>query len=155
ECIRKLTDSGVPVVMLTGNHDIPNVAGRAHAMEIYYTLGIQNIQIISKPDVLQIETRGGTAQVAGLPYLVRSKALAREEWQGKSTEEVRKAIESQYEKYLEDLAGRCDSSLPTVMMGHFWVRDARLNSWQQSYFNPTEPKVSISWLKNNAFDYVA
>src|SRR5262245_45796800 len=53
-CIRRITECGVPVVMLTGNHDIPNVRGRANAMEIYRTLGVDNVYIISKPDVLTV-----------------------------------------------------------------------------------------------------
>src|SRR5690349_9813188 len=64
DCIRRLTQAGVPVVMLTGNHDIPNVRGRAHAMEIYRTLGVTNVHIVSRPEILVIETSGGPVQIA-------------------------------------------------------------------------------------------
>jgi predicted MPP superfamily phosphohydrolase len=37
--LKRLTDAGVPVVMLVGNHDIPNTRGKAHALEIYGLLG--------------------------------------------------------------------------------------------------------------------
>src|ERR1041385_7476483 len=54
-CIRRLTEAGIPVVMLTGNHDIPSVKGRAHAMEIYGTLGVDNVTILNRPEVVAIE----------------------------------------------------------------------------------------------------
>ena len=40
QCVRRLTDAGVPVVILVGNHDIPNTVGKAHAVEIFATLGL-------------------------------------------------------------------------------------------------------------------
>lgn len=55
-CIRRLTEAGLPVVMLTGNHDLPNSRARANAIEIYQTLGIKNVYILNKPDVLTVET---------------------------------------------------------------------------------------------------
>src|ERR1043165_8511948 len=63
QCMRRLTENGVPVVMLTGNHDVPNVRGRANAMEIYRTLGVHNVHIISKPSVITIETTAGPVQI--------------------------------------------------------------------------------------------
>ena len=32
DCIRRLTDRGVPVVMIAGNHDMPSIRGRANAV---------------------------------------------------------------------------------------------------------------------------
>src|SRR5437016_14192423 len=58
-CIRRLTDRGVPVVLLAGNHDMPAVRGRAHAVEIYRTLGVTNVHVISKPETIRVETGAG------------------------------------------------------------------------------------------------
>src|SRR5690349_23838648 len=46
-CIRLLTDQGIPVVLLTGNHDMPAIRGRANAIEIYRTLGVTNVHVMS------------------------------------------------------------------------------------------------------------
>lgn len=155
-CIRKLTQAGIPVVMLTGNHDIPGVKGRAHAMEIYGTLGVDNVTILHQPSVVVIETSGGPVQIAAMPYMMRGFLLAREEYVGKTTEHIRTSMEQRYHEYLEDLAGKVDRSLPTVLMGHFWVRGAQLSQWQQTYFNPNEPQVAISDLaRPEVWDYVA
>jgi DNA repair protein SbcD/Mre11 len=155
ECIRLLTECGVPVVMLTGNHDIPNVRGRAHAMEIYRTLGVTNVHILSSPELLIVETNGGPVQLAALPYMMKGSMLARDELLGKSVEEVRQEMEKRYAEHVEELAARADRRLPTVLMGHFWVRNARLSGWQQGYFNVNEPQVDKEVLARPEFDYVA
>jgi exonuclease SbcD len=155
-CMKRLTDRGIPVVMVTGNHDVPGVRGRAHAMEIYRTLGVKDIHIYSKPDLDVIETPGGKVQIAAMPYLMRGFMLAREDFQGKSAVEIKELMEAKYHEYLDDLASRADSKLPTILIGHFWVRNARLSTWQNGYFNVNEPQVNLSDLaRPDVFDYVA
>jgi exonuclease SbcD len=90
-----------------------------------------------------------------MPYLMKGFMLAREEFLGKTVEEARQAMETRYAEYIADLAGRCDSALPTIFMGHFWVRGTRLSAWQQGYFNVNEPQVEVSDLARPEFDYVA
>lgn len=155
ECIRRLTERDIPVVMLTGNHDIPNVRGRAHAMEIWRTLGVTNVHIIHQPELLVVETSGGPVQIAAMPYLMRGFLLAREDALGKSPDDVRVLMEQKYADYLKTLAEQADKTLPTILMGHFWVRNARLSSWQQGYFNVNEPQIDLADLTQDPFDYVA
>jgi exonuclease SbcD len=154
-CIRLLTDQGVPVVMVTGNHDMPNVRGRAHAIEIYRTLGVSNVHIIQQPEVCLIETTGGTVQIAGLPFFMKGSVLTREESYGKTLTEVKEIIEQRYRDALNALASECDLFLPTILLGHFWVAGSVLSSWQQSYFNVNEPQVAVRDLTRPEFDYVA
>src|SRR5437763_1157010 len=99
-CIRRLTERGIPVVMLTGNHDIPNVRGRANAVEIYRTLGVDKVHVISKPAVITIETAAGAVQVAGMPYLIKSFQMSREEFAGKTGDEIREMMEAKYSEQL-------------------------------------------------------
>lgn len=154
-CLRELTGQGVPVVLLTGNHDMPNVRGRANALEIYRTLGVQGVEILSQPDVRIVQTAGGPVQIAALPYLMRGILLAKEELEGKDADEVRQALVERYGQWIRDLAARCDTTLPTILLGHFWVSSARLSTWQQGYLSTTEPQVQVSEAANDAFDYVA
>ncbi len=155
-CIRKVTDRGIPVVMVTGNHDVPGVRGRAHSMEIYRTLGVNNVHILSKPEVIVVETAAGPVQVAAMPYLMRGFMLAREEFIGKTADEIKEMMEAKYAEYLVDLASRLDASIPSILLGHFWVRDARLSTWQNGYFNVNEAQVNLSDLtRPGTFDYVA
>ena len=158
-CIRKLTDRGVPVVMIVGNHDMPNVRGRANAIEIYRILGVDNVTIISQPERVDIQTGRGKVRILGLPYLMKGLVVAREEFQGKSLDETRLLFEARYTAYINSLADSItdepDDDSPVLFMGHFWVNGAKLSTWQQGYFSNQEPQVSLSDLKNPAFDYVA
>ena len=43
--IRRLSEAGIATFLLVGNHDLPNAEGRAHALEIYSTLGVPNVYV--------------------------------------------------------------------------------------------------------------
>jgi len=77
QCVRRLTDASVPVVILVGNHDLPNTVGKAHAVEIFATLGLPGVTVIGQPGLHLIETAVGRVQVVGLPYITRSFLLSR------------------------------------------------------------------------------
>lgn len=154
-CIRALADAGIPVVMVTGNHDVPNVRGRAHAMDIYKTLAVDKVYVLNEPQVLTVETADGRAQIAAMPYLIRGLQLAREEMAGKSGEDLKKAMEGKFCDWIENLAGQCDPSLPTILLSHAWVAEARVTPWQQSTMNVNEPVIPVSALARPEFDYVA
>ena len=154
QSIRRLTDAGVPVVMVTGNHDLPNSRSRANAIEIYRTLGIENVHIINKPELLTIETKAGPVQIAGIPYLLRSAVFSKEESRSKSIVETTDLLVVKYNDYIEYLASKLDPDIPSVLLGHFWLKNASVSS-QGMYLNVSEPEVLVSSAANPAFDYVA
>src|SRR5579871_2052995 len=158
DCIRRLTDAGVPVVLLVGNHDMPAIRGRANAVEIYRTLGVTNVNVLSRPETIVIPTRRGPVRVAGMPYLIKGYSVAREDFLGKTLDETRQMLEDKYADYLQQLADEAlaaGDDAPTILLGHFWANGAKLSHWQQSYLNLAEPQVPLSALTNPAFDYVA
>lgn len=158
DCIRRLTDAGIPVVLLVGNHDMPSIRGRANAIEIYRTLGVTNVHVLSKAEILMVETAAGPVRIAALPYLVKGYSVAREEFQGKTLDETRQLLETKYAEYIQWLADQvheANDAIPTLFLGHFWVNGAKLSAWQQSYLNVSEPQVPLSALTDPAFDYVA
>lgn len=159
ECIRRLSDKDIPVVLLTGNHDLPVMKGRANAIEIYRTLGVEKVYVYSRPEVECIPTKRGTLRVAAMPYLAKGVLIGREELKHFSLDETRRYVEERYCFYIEELAKKvreAEDDIPTVLMGHFWVSGAKLSSWQQGYLgNSNEPQVPLSVLTNPAFDYVA
>lgn len=155
--LKRLTDTGVPVAMLVGNHDIPNTRGRAHALEIYGLLGGAGVTIYSRPEVHAISTRRGEVAIAGMPYLVRSNVIAQDAAKGKTVEEVAGLVRERYEDYVQGLAERCQAEFPdhlAVLMGHFTVADARVGV-QGFLLNPSEPQVSAGALAREPFRYVA
>ncbi|MDX1931464.1 MAG: exonuclease SbcCD subunit D [Capsulimonadales bacterium] len=156
--LKRLTDAGVPVALLVGNHDIPNTRGRAHALEIYGLLGGAGVTILQSPETVRIATRKGTVLVAGMPYLTRSRVLAQEEARAKSVEEVALLIRDRYIDYIAEL-GREVAQYPhylAILTGHFTLSEARLGVGTQGFLlNPNEPQVPVSAVALPNFDYVA
>jgi len=154
--LKRLTDAGVPVVLLVGNHDIPNTRGKAHALEIYGLLGGAGVTILSAPDVTSIQTRRGTVLVAGMPYLTRSRVIAKEEVRDKTVEDVAHHIRDAYANYIAELATKVAERPDhiAVLTGHFTVADARIGT-QNFLLNPAEPQIPVSAVALPQFDYVA
>jgi exonuclease SbcD len=155
QCLSRLTERGIPVVMLAGNHDIPSTKGRANTIEIFGALAGRLLRIFDVPGVAVIETaQGRSVQIAAMPYLIKSLVLAREEYKDKGVQETTQLVVERYVTGIAHLAAQCDPALPTVLMGHFSVANARLSANQVGYLI-NEPEVPLSSLTQPPFDYVA
>ena len=53
--IRRLSQAGLPTVLAAGNHDVPNAVGRAHTMEIFATLDVENVYVARSPEVIDVD----------------------------------------------------------------------------------------------------
>lgn len=161
-CLKRLIDAGVPVVLLVGNHDIPNTRGRAHALEIYGLLNPgagragAGVIILPMPEVATVATRKGEVLVAGMPYLTRSRVVAKEGVRAKTVEEIAHHIRDSYATYIgqlaQEVAERPDHI--ALLTGHFTISDARVGT-QGFLLNPNEPQVPVSEVALPVFDYVA
>ncbi len=155
QCLSRLTGAGVPVVLLAGNHDIPNTKGRANAIEIFGAFSGDMLRVFDKPDHAVVETKNGSqVQIAAMPYLIKSLVLSREEHKDKGVQETTQLIVDRYVSGINSLAAACDPALPTILMGHFSVTNAKLSANQVGYLT-NEPEVPLSALTQAPFDYVA
>ena len=155
QCLAKLTTAGVPVVLLAGNHDIPNTKGRANAIEIFGALAGDNLKVFDTPGRAVVTTKQGRpVQIVAMPYLIKSLVLSREENKDKGVQETTQLIVDRYTSGIAALAAQCDPLLPTVLMGHFSVTNAKLSANQVGYLT-NEPEVPLSALTQSPFDYVA
>lgn len=155
QCLRKLTQEGVPVVLLTGNHDIPNMRGRANSIEIFSAIAGDLVTVLDKPGLHLLKARNGQdVQIAAVPYLIKSTVLSREEYKNKSVLETNDLIVERYIHEIDELASKCDPDLVTIFLGHFSVESAKMSAY--SPINAaTEPIVPLAALARSAFDYVA
>jgi exonuclease SbcD len=143
--LKRLTEAGIPVVMLVGNHDIPNTRGRAHALEIYGLLGGAGVEILHSPRVVTIGTRKGDVLLGGMPYLSRSRVLTQEEARGKSVEDVAHLVRDRYASYIGEMAQEASGQREyvAILTGHFTVAEARVGV-QGFLHNPNEPQVPVA-----------
>ncbi len=152
--ILRLTQAEIPVFLLPGNHDIPSTASRATTVEIFQTLGVENVWVAPLPGTYRIETRGGILQIVALPWVSRSRLLSKEEYKDTSLQEVDALITQKVESILEAEIGGLDPRLPSLLVAHGSLFGAVYSS-ERSVMLGQEVVLPRSAVINPAFDYVA
>lgn len=150
----RLSAAGIPVFLVVGNHDMPNVVGRATALEIFRTLDVPNIHIGDRITTYRIDTAAGPVQVVAVPWPMRSGLLAREESRGMTPDQVNEAIQERLSRLIRAEAGALDPEIPSILAGHMSVSGAVVGS-EQSMMLGRDPVLLKSDVALPAFDYVA
>ena len=128
--IARLSNEGIPVFLLVGNHDTPHVIGRATALEIFRTLDVSNVHIGDSVKISLIETPSGPVQVLGVPWIRRSAFLAQGETRGLTPDQVNEAIQERLARTISTLAADLDPGTPAVLAGHVSIGSAKAGSEQ-------------------------
>ena len=152
--IARLANTGVPVFLLVGNHDLPHVVGRASALEIFHTLDVRNVSVAERLDTYAVQTRQGPLQVVGLPWIRRSAFLAREETRNLTLEQITEQLEQRLTRLLQGRIGSLDPSIPAILCAHVTVSTAKLSS-ERSMMLGNDHQLLLGTVANSAFDYVA
>jgi len=152
--IKRLADAGVPVVMLVGNHDLPAMVQRASSVDIFRTLEVPNVIVGRVEEVHRVETRHGPVQVAAVPYPVRQRLLAHDEYRGLSIEQLDEALQRIVTRNIQAMAARLDPDVPAVLTAHLSVSGATFGS-ERSVMIGRDAVVLKSALADPAWDYVA
>ncbi|MCX7912757.1 MAG: exonuclease subunit SbcD, partial [Dehalococcoidales bacterium] len=155
--INRLASSGIPVLLLNGNHDLPNTRGRATATEIFATLALKNVHVVwRRPETCRITTKSGLIQVTAIPWLRRDGFLTREETKNLSTEEITRKMEEKIGEVIAARAAELDPSLPAVLCAHVAVSGIQVGRSSETYMSlGQEPTVLLSNIAHPAYDYVA
>jgi len=152
--IWKLASSGIPVFLLTGNHDLPNAIGRATTMEIFRTLEIENVIVANTPGTYRVEIKDGPLQVVALPWARRSALLSREETKSLTFDEVNERLERIITERLMAEVEALDQSLPAILAAHVSVSTATSGS-ERGMIMGHDYVLLKSNVANPIFDYVA
>jgi exonuclease SbcD len=152
--INRLAQKGIPVLLLTGNHDLPNAFGRATATEIFDTLAIQKVYVSSRPDIYRIPTRSGILQIVSLPWLRRSALLSREETKNLKLKQINERLEQVLTDIITANAQKLDPKLPAILAAHVWVVGAKVGS-ESSMTIGQEHTLLPGSIAQPAFDYIA
>ena len=164
--IRRLSEAGISTFLLVGNHDLPNAEGRAHALEIYRTLGVANVHVGDaslfaeggrRPVVMA--TRAGPLQVAFLPWPQVSRWLAAHPEAGSMTiDQQMRQVEEEMGRLIAEEAAALDPDLPAILTAHVSINDflVRENSGSEKWMTVgTAPTMLKSALSEGSFDYIA
>ena len=152
--IARLTDRGIEVFLLTGNHDLPNAFGRAASLEIFDTLSIRNVTVAQQPDLHRVETGGGPVQVLAVPWLRRSFLAAQEDAKDLSFEQQNEYIQGFLEGSVRRILDEVDPDAPTVIAAHVTVGPARVGS-ERSMMLGTDYVLLPGLFQDRRVDYAA
>jgi len=155
--LKRLADSGVPVILLVGNHDMATADRAASSLEIFGVLDVPGVIVAAREELHQITCRRGQPlQVATVPYPQRSRLLAHEQFQNMTLDDLDLAIGQIMHANLTDLAAEAQErpDIPAVLTAHLTVSEAKQGS-EQSVMIGRDVVVLKSLLADPAWDYVA
>ena len=151
---RLVKEGGIPVFSVIGNHDAPQMAGRATSLEIFPTLEAENVYIADQLRTYKVPTRKGTIQLLALPWIKRAAFLARDETRDLNIEQITNMLEERINMLLDKEVSGLSSSLPTILCGHITASSASAGS-ERNMMLGKDHTILLGKLANPIFDYVA
>jgi exonuclease SbcD len=152
----RLSQAGIPTVLLVGNHDVSPATHRAHTLQEYQTLAVPHLLVAERLSLLGPDQLGIPAQVITLPWVSRSALLARTEIAGKSSDEILAILEERVADGVEHLLSQSDDSIPLILLAHVSVRGMGATfSSERAVMLGHELTLSGGLVRDKRWDYVA
>ena len=118
--IKRLSDRGINVYIIVGNHDLHNAPHKATSVEIYDIVDMPGVYVRRKPSIDILDTKKGPMQIVALPYVSASMINA----EGSTIEELSLDMRQKLCTIVDGLAKRLYNDLPTVFMSHYSVTES-------------------------------
>ncbi len=152
--IMRIVAKGLPVFLLTGNHDLPNMSTRAHSLEIFKTLAVPGVHVARDINLYVLPTRAGPLQIISVPWLTRQNLITKEEYRGRSLEELNQLMLTKMETLLHEQVRRLDPKIPAVLAVHASMIGAQYSS-ERDIMLGQDFTLQKSLLRAEHFDYIA
>lgn len=153
--IFRLSEAGIPTVLINGNHDNPLTFGRASSLDIFHTLRIANIHVVTEPEILRLPTAKGIIQVVGIPWPTRNIYLNKEEYRESDLTTINKKIQKHLIKKINELISQLDEKTPRILAGHLTVAEAVFSGSESYATLGNDPSLPLQFLKDTSLDYIA
>ena len=153
--IYRLSEAETPIIMINGNHDNPVSFGKATSLDIFGTLNVSGARIVTKPEILNIETKAGLVQVFGLPWPTKNLFLTKEECKNITDEEIIKHLQIRVSKKILEFARMVKPGIPAIFAAHLAAAEAIYSGSERSVIIGNDPVFSTQVLAQKEFDYVA
>lgn len=127
----KLTKANIPVALIVGNHDMPGNKGRATALDIFPTMNLDNITVIDKLQLFELNTKSGNPiQILGMPWIRKGSLISKLSNIKKdiTIEDLNKQIIQTLDNSLEKELSKVNKSIPCIFSGHLTVMEAKTST---------------------------
>lgn len=155
ERMMRLSRAGIPTLLLVGNHDIAPAESRAHTLQEYTTLAVPHIFVADAIRLWRPEELGVPVQVLTLPWIQRSRFMARHDMAGRSVEEVHAEILIRIEaSIVKALDEAIDPAIPLILTAHASILGADYGS-ERKVMLGQDLALSKHLVTDPRIDYVA
>lgn len=154
--IVRLSQAGIPTLLLVGNHDISPSTGRAHALQEFETIPVPYVHVISRPCLLKPEDLDGVPlQVIGLPWVSRSALMGALQMSASDPTKVYSEVETRLIQLVQIwLDEKVDADLPVVLTAHASVEGA-IYGGERSVMLGNDLVLPRSLVRDPRLNYVA
>jgi exonuclease SbcD len=153
--IMRLSQAGIPTLLLVGNHDLSPALGRAHAIEEFATLQVPHVHVLDRPCFLgPDELEGLPLQVIALPWVSRSGMMAHLGLSAADPGKIYEALEIRLSELVNEWLEMADPDLPVVMTAHASVQGASYGG-ERTVMLGTDLVLPGSMVRDTRLDYVA
>lgn len=153
--IYRLSEAKTPIIMINGNHDIPVSFGRAASLDIFDTLNVSGMRVVTEPELLNIETKAGLVQVFGIPWPTKNLFLVKEEYKNFTDEEITLEIQKRVSDKINEYARVINPNIPAIFTAHLAAAEATYSGSERSAIIGRDPVFPTLILAQKEFDYVA
>lgn len=154
-CLLRLHTHKIPVIIIVGNHDHPLSFGKANSLDIFGNLPIDGFHVISKPQIINLNTKNGPVQIVGIPWPTRNTVTISDQQLFRSASEITDYIANLASQLITHFANQLDPAVPAVLGGHLTVSSGIFSGSEKRAIYGTDPVLLPSQLAIKPFDYVA
>jgi exonuclease SbcD len=154
KALLRLHKAGIPTIIVVGNHDNPLSFGKAHSLDIFGNLPLDNFYVIAKPTSLQLQTKNGPVNIVGIPWPTRNTLSINNKYVFTSATDITSYISRAVSSIIAQEAEKLDPEIPAVLAGHLTVSSGVFSGSEKRAIYGTDPLFLPSQLAIPPFDYV-
>ncbi len=148
--VRNLTEKGIGIFILTGNHEGPPNKERRIHLDIYSALEIPNVIIARKPGLYRMKG----INIVAIPYPYKKNLLSKDKYEIESEEEAVRLMNEIILNSIRKYLGEISDENPAVLTMHIGVSEGKVGSEQYMALTPELP-ISVSDLDFKRVSYIA
>ncbi len=160
--IMRLSQAGIPTILLVGNHDISPSIGRAHALTEFDTLKVPHVLIVDKPCFLSSEElsrlcpegKSLDLQLIALPWLSRTGMMTALDLQTRDLDLVYQEMIKKLNNDIDSWLEKADPELPILLAAHASVEGAVFGG-ERSVSLGNDLVLPLALVQNPRLDYTA
>ncbi len=160
--IMRLSQAGIPTILLVGNHDISPSIGRAHALTEFATLNVPHVLIVDKPCFLSSEElsrlcpegKSLDLQLIALPWLSRTGMMTALDLQTRDLDLIYQEMTKKLTNDIDNWLKKADPQLPIVLAAHASVEGAVFGG-ERSVSLGNDLVLPLALVQDHRLDYTA